>query len=327
MNLVSKVVVVLLLTSLVCVIPVTAQTDQGFEWGFEQDDAFHFMMHVNGTGFQLDEEIYLDLNDTLPSIPDSMDDWSQIPNVTIDAFYANGTRLGIEVLMFVAMYNAHLPIGNWDLLSTLAETTHDVENFTLDPDDSCFWGYSWEDDNWVLSGDGWTIWSNYTLYVHVDYLKTDGFLTHYSVDAYNTTTMADAGEITLERLDLEKYIETTNPSLNHPDNIMFIEGQEGNSITWQPYDENPGSYEILVDGELHRSGLWNLTSEAIVEIVDHLTVGNYNYTLIVYDVRGNSASDTVMVTVQPATSMPLVLISVLAGVGVFVVVVAVFRRR
>ncbi|MHA2150271.1 MAG: hypothetical protein ACXAAN_16655, partial [Candidatus Thorarchaeota archaeon] len=245
MNRVSKLVILLFLATLICAIPVSAQTDQGFEWGFVYDDEIHFMMHLNGTGLQIDEEIYFVSNDTLPTIPDSMDEWTDIPYTGIDAYYANGTQLGIEILAFVAMYNVYLPIGNWALLSSLAQATHNVENFTLDSEDPFFWGYSWEDNDWVLRAGEVTIYSNYTLYVHVAYLKTDGFLTHYSVDAYNTTTMADEGEITLERLGIEKYSETIAPTTDHPDDVVYIEGQEGNTIIWFARDDNPGAYEIL----------------------------------------------------------------------------------
>jgi hypothetical protein len=326
LNRVSKLVILLFLATLICAIPVSAQTDQGFEWGFVYDDEIHFMMHLNGTGLQIDEEIYFVSNDTLPTIPDSMDEWTDIPYTGIDAYYANGTQLGIEILAFVAMYNVYLPIGNWALLSSLAQATHNVENFTLDSEDPFFWGYSWEDNDWVLRAGEVTIYSNYTLYVHVAYLKTDGFLTHYSVDAYNTTTMADEGEITLERLGIEKYSETIAPTTDHPDDVVYIEGQEGNTIIWFARDDNPGAYEILVDGTLNSSGTWNSSPEAIIAFVDGLSVGEYNYTLVVYDVRGNSASDEVMVRVESQTVLPWIMISVVAGV-VLVIAAVVFRRR
>jgi hypothetical protein len=105
---------------------MSAQTNQGFEWGFAYDDVFYFMMHLEGDGMLIDEEIHLELNDTLPVIPDSMDNWTDIPYTGIWAFYANGSQLGIEILTFVAMYNVHLPIGDWTLLSTLAQATHNI---------------------------------------------------------------------------------------------------------------------------------------------------------------------------------------------------------
>ncbi|MHA1943009.1 MAG: hypothetical protein ACW96M_01305, partial [Candidatus Thorarchaeota archaeon] len=76
MNRISNLIVLLFLTTLLCAIPVSAQTDQDFEWGFAYDDEIHFMMHLNGTGFHIDEEIYIVSNDTLPTIPDSMDNWT-----------------------------------------------------------------------------------------------------------------------------------------------------------------------------------------------------------------------------------------------------------
>ncbi len=320
-------VAVLFLTMLVCTIPVSAQTDQGFEWGFAYDDEFHFMMHLNGTGFHIDEEIYIILNDTIPTIPDTMTNWTDIPYTGIWAYYANGTQLGIEILTFIAMYNVHLPIGNWALLSTLAQTTHDVENFALNTEDAFFWGYRWHDNDWVLTDGSFTIYSNFTLYVQVEYLKTDGFLTNYTVDAYNTTTGADAGEITLERLDMEKYRDTLSPTIDNPDDISYIEGEEGNSITWYPTDDYPSHYEILLDEVLYKSGPWNHTVEAVVISVDDLSGGEYNYACIVYDIRGNFARDDVIVTVQAPMVFPLVLISVVAGGVILVIVAVVLRRR
>lgn len=334
---VSIIIVVLFLTTLISVMPVIAETDQGFEWGFAYDDEIHFMMHLNGTGLQIDEEIYFVSNDTLPSIPDSMNNWTDIPYTGLEAYYANGTQLGFEILTFVAMYNVYLPIGNWTFLSTLAQTTHTVENFTLDPEDPFFWGYSWEDDDWVLSGEGWTIWSNYTLYVHVEYLKTDGFIAHYSVDAYNTTTRADAGEITLERLGMEKYRDRTVPTTDHPDDFTYVPGLPCQiMIIWHAWDENPSSYEIIVNGTLETTGLWNLTGEEIVvppATIIERDVGVYNYTLVVYDVGGNSASDEVMVTIKPelVTTPSWVMISVIVGGlvvgGMLIVIAAVVLRR
>ncbi|MGY5856416.1 MAG: hypothetical protein RTS72_07425 [Candidatus Thorarchaeota archaeon] len=327
MKRVSMLVALMFLSILVCTIPVSAQTDQGFEWGFAYEDEFHFMMHLNGTGFHIDEEIYIILNDTIPTIPDTMTNWTDIPYTGIWAYYANGTQLGIEILTFIAVYNVHLPIGNWALLSTLAQTTHNVENFVLDPEDPFFWGYSWDDDDWVLTDGSFTIYSNFTLNVHVEYLKTDGFLTQYSVDAYNTTTGADAGEVTLERLDMEKYRDTISPTIDNPDDISYIEGEEGNSITWYPTDDYPSHYEILIDEVVYKSGVWNHTVEAVVVSVDELSAGDYDYTCIVYDIRGNFARDDVMVTVQAEAGIPLVLISVVAGAGILVVLAVVCRRR
>ncbi len=298
-----------------------------------EGEKFETRVKINDSGIQIDEEIYIELHDPLPTIPNSMDNWSDIPWQTVYCYYTNGTELGIEVLAFVAMYNLYLPIGNWSFLDSLAITTHEVENLTLDSYDPFFWGYSWEDDDWERSDDGVTIYSNYTLQVHVAYLKLDGYLTHYSVDSYNTTTLEKTGEITLERLGIEQYSDITAPSIDHPADIEYFIGLLGHNITWHATDDYPSSYEILVDGTLNRSGLWNSTGEAITVVVDGLNVGEYNYTLVVYDVRGNSASDEVVVTVHSHTAsfddglLNYVSLIVIAGVIVVLLVIFIVKRR
>jgi len=328
MNRVAVLVLVIFSIGVVCTTPVFAQTNQGFEWGFTSEDTFYFMMHLEGDGMNINEEIYLELNDTLPAIPDSMDNWTDIPWVSINAYYSNGTKLGIEVLTFIAMYNVHLPIGNWSFLSSLALETHNLENLTLDDDDIFFWGYSWEDDNWVLSGEDWTIYSNYTIYVHVSYLKTDGFIAHYSVDSYNTTTKEQVGEITLNRLGIEKYSDTVAPGINTVDDVVYTEGETGNSITWSPYDDYPSSYQVLLDSVEIVSGAWNTTGETIVVNVDGHTAGEYNYTIVVSDFRGNTATDGVEVRVHPYPGSPLIYIVVVAVaiVGIVIVLIGLKRR-
>ena len=328
MNRVSMLFVILFIASAFCSTPVLAQTNQGLEWGFASDDTFSFMMYLEGDGMLINEEIYLELNETLPVIPDSMDNWTDIPYVTIRAYYSNGTELGIEVLTFIAMYNAHLPVGNWSFLSSLAQDSLNLENFTLDAEDEFFWGYSWEDENWTLSGEGFTVYSKYTIHVHVDYLKTDGFIAHYSVDSYNTTTMEPTGQITLSRLGIEKYTDTTAPVFNIVDDITYTEGETGNSITWAPSDDYPASYQILLDGSEIASGAWNSSGEAISVNVDGHTAGEYNYTLIVSDFRGNTAADEVDVRVHPSSGQLYITI-IIIGVAIVVIaiVIAASRRR
>ena len=329
--------VLLLIATVVPAVPVIAQTEQGLEWGFAYDDEFHFMMHLNSTGFQITEEIYLICNETLPSIPDAISNWTDLPHTGIEAYYANGTQLGIEIIAFVAMYNVYLPIGNWSLLSSLVRRTHDVENLTMAIIEPSFWGYRWEDDDWVLTDGGVTIYSNYTINVHVEYLKTDGFLANYTVDAYNTTTGADAGEIVLERLGIEEYRETTDPIIvTHPNDIVYVEGQVGNSITWYASDDYPATYEIYVLPVTNpqiliapfriKSGLWNDSSEAITIAVDGLSVGVRDYTLIVHDLSGNHDADTVRVSVIEESDTSLIWI-IVPLLGIIVAIIASIALR
>ncbi len=326
---VAFLILALMITSL-SIMPVLANSDQGLEWGIVTDDEFHFILHVDGDGMLIDEEIYIKANATTP-VPDSITSWTDIPLDTLEAFYANDTAMGIEILLLLAAYNFVIPIGNWTFLSGLAASTIGVENFTLDDEDPNFWGYSWEDDNWTISGENWIIYTDYSLAVHVDFLKHDGFLSHYSVVATNRTTHENSGEITLERMGLEQYTEQTSPILNHPTDIEYVLGDTGHNITWTGSDEYPASYQIFKDGTEVTGGDWTSSVYEFSISVDGLEIGTYNYTISVVDVGGNAASDEVTVTVQLPTNLPTdTLLFIGLGVGavvVVLVVVVVLRKR
>jgi parallel beta-helix repeat protein len=93
--------------------------------------------------------------------------------------------------------------------------------------------------------------------------------------------------------------DTIPPTIDSPDDIQYEEGASGNAITWNPMDASPSSYEVYRNDILGNAGPWNGT--AIVVNVDGLDRGIYNYTIIVNDTSGYSASDQVMVTVIPVT--------------------------
>ncbi len=94
------------------------------------------------------------------------------------------------------------------------------------------------------------------------------------------------------------WIDTTPPTINHPSDIEYVEGAAGHSITWSPYDDYPASYEVYQNGTLIESHGW--PGGSITIDTDGLSIGTYNYTIVVYDKSGNWAKDTVFVTVIEA---------------------------
>ncbi len=85
------------------------------------------------------------------------------------------------------------------------------------------------------------------------------------------------------------------PTIDEPSDITYEEGETGNNITWQPRDVNPNMYTITQDGILVDSGDWD--GGDITYNIDNLPVGTYIFTCAVNDTLGNSASDSVTVTV------------------------------
>lgn len=92
-----------------------------------------------------------------------------------------------------------------------------------------------------------------------------------------------------------RLLDLVPPSIDHPSDVEFDVGTEGNNITWNPKDAHPESYEVYQNGTLVESGTWN-GSNIIIDL-DHLQAGIYNITLVVYDEGGNSVQDTAIVVV------------------------------
>jgi len=97
-------------------------------------------------------------------------------------------------------------------------------------------------------------------------------------------------------------VDTVDPGLDSPDDVEFTVGETGYIIDWNPTDTRSSHYVILKDGVTVAGNNWNDTSEHIIIDLDGLAAEEYNYTCIVYDDAGNSAVDTVIVTVNEAVT-------------------------
>ena len=75
--------------------------------------------------------------------------------------------------------------------------------------------------------------------------------------------------------------DTTPPTIDSPTDQNIAEGSTGNSITWDPQDSNPSSYDIYKDGTSVKSGAWNLTSETVTITVSVAVLPSVSVTTIV----------------------------------------------
>jgi hypothetical protein len=124
-----------------------------------------------------------------------------------------------------------------------------------------------------------------------------------TVGIYNfTLVVTDIGGNFDRDVALVTVLDVVLPTVDDQPNFSYAEGASGNSITWNPNDLHPASYEIYLDEVLIRSGTWNSSSETITISVDGHSLGTYNYTVVVTDVGGNSAQDVVLVTVYDGTA-------------------------
>jgi fibronectin type 3 domain-containing protein len=128
---------------------------------------------------------------------------------------------------------------------------------------------------------------------------TEGVLYYYKVTAENAVGESEASDEVTAKIP-----DTTSPTINHPNDIEYTEGELGHSIGWTAADTNPASFYIARNGVMVISGAW--LGDDITLNVDLLPAGTYAFNCTVMDEAGNAASDVVMVTVaalpEPTTT-------------------------
>ena len=87
------------------------------------------------------------------------------------------------------------------------------------------------------------------------------------------------------------------PTISHPDDITFNEGTRGMKISWSASSDNSNQYAIYQDDVLKELGFW-YPSSPITHSISHLTFGDYNFTIYVFDDFLESNNDTVLVHVR-----------------------------
>ncbi len=121
----------------------------------------------------------------------------------------------------------------------------------------------------------------------------------YGVYNYTFWAIDDHGNTVTDSVNVT-VLDGTHPVVDDQPDVEYNEGDPGGSITWNPTDLHPISYEILKDGIIVKFGAWNSSAESISISITGLSAGSYNYTLVVYDIGMNSGNDTVLVTVLDA---------------------------
>lgn len=98
--------------------------------------------------------------------------------------------------------------------------------------------------------------------------------------------------------------DTIVPTIEGAEDVEFVEGVQGHMGTsWAVYDQSLHSYVILFNGSEIETGTFDSTWDTVNYqiILTGLSAGVYNYTIVVEDMVGHVASDTVLVTIIPRT--------------------------
>jgi parallel beta-helix repeat protein len=118
-------------------------------------------------------------------------------------------------------------------------------------------------------------WDGSEIVVSIDGLSYGVY--NYTIFVNDTSGNSAVDTVIVTVLDL------TSPTIDHPDDKEIAYGATGLSLTWNPSDLHPASYEILRNGTSVKSGLWNSTDESISMSLDGLEAGVFNFTIIVFD--------------------------------------------
>ncbi|MHA1493795.1 MAG: SBBP repeat-containing protein, partial [Candidatus Thorarchaeota archaeon] len=96
-------------------------------------------------------------------------------------------------------------------------------------------------------------------------------------------------------------VDDTTPTIGHPSDISYSEGETGHDLVWSSSDTNLLHYELRRNGSLIQSNYFNHSISDFTFNVDEHTLGTYIYNLTIFDVVGNSVSDIALVVVVDTT--------------------------
>ena len=102
----------------------------------------------------------------------------------------------------------------------------------------------------------------------------------------------------MEMILLNSSIDFPDPFVSDFADFAYAEGDTGNTISWVATDMFPATYVIYNNSVEVDSGIWNSVTPIGIN-VDGLTAGTYVFLIVVSDRVGNTAQDTVTVTVNP----------------------------
>ncbi|MHA2254321.1 MAG: hypothetical protein ACXAD7_28510, partial [Candidatus Kariarchaeaceae archaeon] len=128
------------------------------------------------------------------------------------------------------------------------------------------------------------------------------------VGVYNYTILVQdkSGNSAVDTVDVEVKIDSVAPVLvAQPNDFSYSEGSQGDFINWTAIHNSPDIYMVYLDGEIITIKPWTNNTEVSINVNGHV-IGDYNYTIVVYETNSNSTQFTIMVTVFDNTSPYLV---------------------
>ncbi|MGY5876099.1 MAG: NosD domain-containing protein, partial [Candidatus Thorarchaeota archaeon] len=89
----------------------------------------------------------------------------------------------------------------------------------------------------------------------------------------------------------------TEPIIDNPLDLSYAEFSTGNTISWQPFDDDLRDWSVEIDSTEIASGIWDQADEIITVNVDGYAYGTYTTTVTIWDVDQNTVTDSVTISV------------------------------
>ena len=114
-----------------------------------------------------------------------------------------------------------------------------------------------------------------------------------------TLSIVDSALNNASRTIVVNVVDTTKPALIEEPSIRIFNYEQSHFLNWNADDLLPGSYEILLNGNLVKSGAWK--NQRINYTLTQFLPGEYNFTVIFSDSSGNSAYSTKLLQIEDKT--------------------------
>ncbi|MHA2170656.1 MAG: hypothetical protein ACXAB7_12250, partial [Candidatus Kariarchaeaceae archaeon] len=228
----------------------------------------------------------------------SSGEWTNAENITINI---DGLLLGVYNFTIVVNDTSNNPVTD-DVIVFVIDTTN--PNITHPSDITYEEGSASNEIVWNITDANphrYIVYQNGT--VNATGIWNSGIPFSINIDGlslgvYNFTIVAnDTSNNPVTDLIYVFVTDTQPPTLvASPLNVTYSEGTPGNTIQWNVTDYHPDMYTVYKNSTYFSSGEWTSTENITINI-DGLSLGVYNFTIVVNDTSNHLVLDMVYVFV------------------------------
>ncbi|MFX1484595.1 MAG: collagen binding domain-containing protein, partial [Promethearchaeota archaeon] len=263
---------------------------------------------------------------------------SLLPLVGADVvlMYKNGTVIGSKVTpangtvtfvdLPIAFINwsitySGLPVGLGDYWYNLSSPVYDIHDPVIlaSPSrQSCLLDSENVTLTWTITDEfpaSIEVWVNNALNMTTSWVNTTYDFVFNVSASFPEFAIGDY-EITLKAIDQNSNFaedtitfqihENVTPVIEGPNPVEFYFTETGYTLTWNVTDDYLNMYRVTRDNESIAEGIINREQPVITISLDGLSIGVHNFTLYANDTSGNTAANSVLVTVLSDDVPPVI---------------------